>query len=90
LIQGKQIDKPDQAIRLDELLPEQDPDELAVLVPPGSGLTRTGGNAAAIERLSGFGRVIVMPRSDDPFEVDADLASLRRTPGRSPNESAEC
>lgn len=34
------MDKPDQAVRLDEPFPEQDPDELPVLVPPRSELTR--------------------------------------------------
>ncbi len=29
------------AVRLDEPVPEQDPDELPVLVPPGSELTRS-------------------------------------------------
>jgi hypothetical protein len=39
-IQWKKIDQPDQAVRLDELFPEQDPDKLPILVPPGSELAR--------------------------------------------------
>ena len=50
-IYGKKTDKPDQSVRIDEPFPKQYPDELPVLVPPGSELTHS--QVVGLEAVAG-------------------------------------
>ncbi|MGH7497306.1 MAG: dethiobiotin synthase [Gemmatimonadales bacterium] len=43
-----------------------------VLTAPAIADASTGTNAAAIRRLSGVDRVVVMPREDDPYQADTE------------------